>query len=147
MCTGEPGCRCGLLDTADSDECLIVLVLNGFAHCQDRHKAGVRAPRTTHHSSLVLSRTKFSIIFILCNTLNANESHYELYWRLSLIYKSTVVISLRSHSNPTVWPKSEGYSMGSQLSPRSIIWGVIVELENKYGWTNEELRGFVGENA
>ena len=40
-----------------------------------------------------------------------------------------------------------GYGMDSQLPAPSIIWGVVVELEKSYGWTEAEIRGFLGENA
>jgi microsomal dipeptidase-like Zn-dependent dipeptidase len=50
-------------------------------------------------------------------------------------------------SNPTAWPKSMGYGMDSQLSPPSIVWGIDVELEKTHGWTEDEIRGFLGRNA
>ena len=26
------------------------------------------------------------------------------------------------------------------------IWGVVRELQDRYGWTDEEIQGFLGEN-
>lgn len=50
-------------------------------------------------------------------------------------------------SNPNAWPKSMGYGGDAQLSAPTIIWGVVRELETSYGWTNREVRGFLGKNA
>ena len=50
-------------------------------------------------------------------------------------------------SNPNAWPKSMGYGSDAQLSPPSIIWGVVTELEMEHSWTEDEIRGFLGKNA
>ncbi len=54
-------------------------------------------------------------------------------------------------SNPVAWPK-EMYDSKTGI-PRPVInvpgaiWGVVRVLEEKYGWSEKEVRGFLGENA
>ena len=50
-------------------------------------------------------------------------------------------------SNPQSWPKSMGYGEGKpEVAVPGVSWGVVRVLEAKYGWSEKELRGFLGEN-
>lgn len=40
-----------------------------------------------------------------------------------------------------------GYTTMAQIALPPDIWGVVAVLENKYGWSEKEIRGFLGENA
>jgi membrane dipeptidase len=48
--------------------------------------------------------------------------------------------------NPKNFPPEMGYATPSHMGMPGEIWGVIRELETTYGWTEEEIRGFLGEN-
>lgn len=48
--------------------------------------------------------------------------------------------------NPDSYPPELGYGSQSQLGMPGDIWGVVAVLENDYGWTAKEVRGFLGEN-
>lgn len=49
-------------------------------------------------------------------------------------------------SNTTVYPPEKGFgSPVSNIAPEN-IWDVAALLEDKYGWSEEEVRGFLGEN-
>ena len=49
-------------------------------------------------------------------------------------------------SNPEAYPPEQGYGKPSQTAQSGDIWGVVAVLEDKYGWNEEEIRGFLGEN-
>ena len=48
--------------------------------------------------------------------------------------------------NPKDFPIESGYATPSHMGKPGEIWGVVRELEERYGWTEEEIRGFLGEN-
>ena len=48
--------------------------------------------------------------------------------------------------NPDSYPPELGYGSQSQIALPRDIWGVVRVLESKYGWTEMEIRGFLGEN-
>lgn len=49
-------------------------------------------------------------------------------------------------SNPDKYPPEQGYGSETQMAPPGDIWGVARVLEDRYGWTEEEIRGYLGEN-
>ena len=48
--------------------------------------------------------------------------------------------------NPENFPPEMGYASPSHMGKPGEIWGVVRELEDQYGWSEEEIRGFLGEN-
>ena len=48
--------------------------------------------------------------------------------------------------NPKDFPIESGYATPSHMGKPGEIWGVVRELEQRYGWTEDEIRGFLGEN-
>lgn len=48
--------------------------------------------------------------------------------------------------NPDQFPPSMGYASPSHMGMPGEVWGVVAILEGTYGWTKEEIRGFLGEN-
>ncbi len=48
--------------------------------------------------------------------------------------------------NPKNFPIEMGYATPSHMGKPGEIWGVVRELEDTFGWTEEEIRGFLGEN-
>lgn len=58
--------------------------------------------------------------------------------------KSAAVLIL---SNPDAFPPEMGYTTLAQMALPGDIWGVARVLEEEYGWTEQEIRGFLGENA
>lgn len=48
--------------------------------------------------------------------------------------------------NPENFPIEMGYATPSHMGKPGEIWGVVRELQATYGWTDEEIRGFLGEN-
>jgi microsomal dipeptidase-like Zn-dependent dipeptidase len=48
--------------------------------------------------------------------------------------------------NPASYPPELGYGAQTQIALPRDIWGVVAVLEDKYGWSNKEIRGFLGEN-
>ena len=48
--------------------------------------------------------------------------------------------------NPKNFPPESGYASPSHMGKPGEIWGVVRVLENLYGWTEDEIRGFLGEN-
>ena len=48
--------------------------------------------------------------------------------------------------NPKNFPPEMGYATPSHMGKPGEIWGVVKELETTYGWTEDEIRGFLGEN-
>jgi microsomal dipeptidase-like Zn-dependent dipeptidase len=48
--------------------------------------------------------------------------------------------------NPESYPPELGYGSPTQIAQPGDIWGVVPVLEEKYGWSEEEVRGFLGEN-
>ena len=48
--------------------------------------------------------------------------------------------------NPENFPPEMGYATTSHMGKPGEIWGVVRELEETFGWTENEIRGFLGEN-
>ena len=48
--------------------------------------------------------------------------------------------------NPDQFPVEMGYATPSHMGKPGEVWGVARELETTFGWTEEEIRGFLGEN-
>lgn len=48
--------------------------------------------------------------------------------------------------NPENFPIEMGYATPSHMGMPGEVWGVVRELQTRYGWTDEEIRGFLGEN-
>ncbi len=44
------------------------------------------------------------------------------------------------------YPPELGYGAQTQIALPRDIWGVVAVLEDQYGWTEEDVRGFLGEN-
>lgn len=49
-------------------------------------------------------------------------------------------------NNPKDFPVEMGYATPSHMGKPSEMWGAARVLEETYGWTNEEIAGFLGEN-
>jgi membrane dipeptidase len=49
--------------------------------------------------------------------------------------------------NPKNFPVEMGYATPSHMGKPGEVWGVVRELEERYGWTEDEIRGFLGENV
>ena len=58
-------------------------------------------------------------------------------------YADTLMWILR---NPENFPVEMGYATPSHMGKPGEVWGVVRELEERYGWTEEEIRGFLGGN-
>jgi membrane dipeptidase len=58
-------------------------------------------------------------------------------------YADTLLWILRS---PEQFPVEMGYATPSHMGKPGEIWGVARELEETFGWTEKEIRGFLGEN-
>lgn len=58
-------------------------------------------------------------------------------------YADTLLWILR---NPKNFPIEMGYATPSHMGKPGEVWGVVRELEDTFGWTEEEVRGFLGEN-
>ena len=48
--------------------------------------------------------------------------------------------------NPENFPVEMGYATASHMGKPGEIWGVVRELQDRYGWSDDEIRGFLGEN-
>lgn len=48
--------------------------------------------------------------------------------------------------NPEMFPPEMGYATPSHMGMPGEIWGAVKVLEETYGWTDEEIRGLLGEN-
>ena len=48
--------------------------------------------------------------------------------------------------NPENFPIDMGYATPSQMGKPAAMWGAARVLEEAYGWTDEEISGFLGEN-
>ena len=48
--------------------------------------------------------------------------------------------------NPKNFPIEMGYATPSHMGKPGEVWGVVRELIETYGWTDEEIRGFLGDN-
>jgi membrane dipeptidase len=48
--------------------------------------------------------------------------------------------------NPENFPPESGYASPSHMGKPGEIWGVVRVLEDLYGWTEDEIRGFLGGN-
>jgi microsomal dipeptidase-like Zn-dependent dipeptidase len=49
-------------------------------------------------------------------------------------------------ANPDKYPPEQGYGSETQMAPPADIWAVARVLEDEYGWTEAEIRGYLGEN-
>ena len=49
--------------------------------------------------------------------------------------------------NPKAFPPEMGYTTMAHMAIPQDIWGVARVLEDRYGWSKKEIRGFLGENA
>lgn len=49
--------------------------------------------------------------------------------------------------NPDKYPPSTGYGSVTQMAPPQDMWAVARVLEQEHGWTEEEIRGYLGENV
>jgi membrane dipeptidase len=48
--------------------------------------------------------------------------------------------------NPANFPIEMGYATPSHMGKPGEVWGVVRELEETFGWTEQEIRGFLGGN-
>ncbi len=48
--------------------------------------------------------------------------------------------------NPENFPPEMGYGSPSHMGKPGEIWGLVRELEDRFGWSESELRGLLGEN-
>lgn len=48
--------------------------------------------------------------------------------------------------NPKNFPIEMGYATPSHMGKPGEIWGVVRELQDRFGWTDDEIRGFLGGN-
>ena len=48
--------------------------------------------------------------------------------------------------DPKSYPPELGYGSQTQIARPRDIWGVVKVLEDKYGWSKKDIRGFLGEN-
>jgi membrane dipeptidase len=48
--------------------------------------------------------------------------------------------------NPANFPPEMGYATPSHMGKPGEVWGVVRVLEDIYGWTEDEIRGFLGKN-
>ena len=48
--------------------------------------------------------------------------------------------------NPKNFPPEMGYATPSHMGKPGEVWGVVRELIETYGWTDDEIRGFLGDN-
>ena len=48
--------------------------------------------------------------------------------------------------NPKNFPIEMGYATPSHMGKPGEVWGVVRELEETFGWTEDEIRGFLGDN-
>jgi microsomal dipeptidase-like Zn-dependent dipeptidase len=48
--------------------------------------------------------------------------------------------------NPESYPPKLGYGAQTQIALPRDIWGVVAVLEDEYDWSEDEIRGFLGEN-
>ena len=58
-------------------------------------------------------------------------------------YAETLLWILR---NPKNFPIEMGYATPSHMGKPGEIWGVVRVLQDRYGWTDDEIRGFLGGN-
>jgi membrane dipeptidase len=58
-------------------------------------------------------------------------------------YADTLLWILR---NPKNFPPEMGYATPSHMGKPGEVWGVVRELEETFGWSRQEIRGFLGEN-
>jgi microsomal dipeptidase-like Zn-dependent dipeptidase len=49
-------------------------------------------------------------------------------------------------SNVEVFPPEKGFGFPAQNTAAEHIWDVVAVLEDEYGWADEDIRGFLGEN-
>lgn len=48
--------------------------------------------------------------------------------------------------NPENFPIEMGYATPSHMGKPGEIWGIVRELQDRYGWSDDEIRGFLGGN-
>ena len=58
-------------------------------------------------------------------------------------YAETLLWILR---NPVNFPIEMGYATASHMGKPGEVWGVVRELEDTFDWTEDEIRGFLGDN-
>ena len=58
-------------------------------------------------------------------------------------YADTLLWILR---NPKNFPPEMGYATPSHMGKPGEVWGVVRELEETFGWSEQEIRGFLGDN-
>ncbi|MEP1200700.1 dipeptidase [Tateyamaria sp.] len=49
--------------------------------------------------------------------------------------------------DPVQFPVESGYATPSQMGKPQEVWGVARVLEERFGWSGDEIRGFLGENV
>ena len=47
---------------------------------------------------------------------------------------------------PEKYPPESGYATPSHMGMPGEIWGAVRYLQEHYGWTDDEIRGLLGEN-
>ena len=52
----------------------------------------------------------------------------------------------RDVANVEVFPPEKGFGVPAQNTAAEHIWDVAAILEDKYGWSEDDIRGFLGEN-
>ena len=52
----------------------------------------------------------------------------------------------RDVANVEVFPPEKGFGMPAEKTGPEHIWDVVGVLEDEYGWSESEVRGFLGEN-
>ncbi|WNC66984.1 membrane dipeptidase [Thalassotalea nanhaiensis] len=60
-----------------------------------------------------------------------------------IVYVNALDFVLR---NPESFPPELGYGSPTEIAEPADVWGVVPVLEDKYGWTEQEIIGFLGEN-
>jgi membrane dipeptidase len=48
--------------------------------------------------------------------------------------------------DPEKYPPESGYATPSHMGMPGEIWGAVQVLQDEYGWTDDEIRGLLGEN-
>ena len=46
-----------------------------------------------------------------------------------------------------VFPPEKGFGSPAQNIATEHVWDIVALLESEHGWTEEQIRGFLGENA
>lgn len=68
-------------------------------------------------------------------------------WGSDYVHPEMMEVALRFVlADPESYPPELGYGSQTQVAWPGDIWGVARVLEEKYKWTKEEIKGFLGEN-